>query len=92
MVNVTTFYSNNIWLVKTQFDQVFLIGENPIWSSLIKFDPFWTDLIQKNTAAFILFVYVTQRERFDVTVLSLSKYLGTKESQFKNNANSKCKV
>ena len=21
---------------------------NPIWSSLIKFDPFWTDLIQKN--------------------------------------------
>ena len=21
---------------------------NPIWSSLIKFDPFWTDLIKKN--------------------------------------------
>ena len=36
-VNVTTFYSNIYWLVR-----------NPIWSSLIKSDPFWTDLIQKN--------------------------------------------
>ena len=36
-VNVATFYSNIFWLVR-----------NPIWSSLIKFDPFWTDLIQKN--------------------------------------------
>ena len=35
--NVTTFYSYIFWLVR-----------NPIWSSLIKFDPFWTDLIQKN--------------------------------------------
>ena len=36
-VNVATFYSNIFWLAR-----------NPIWSSLIKFDPFWTDLIQKN--------------------------------------------
>ena len=36
-VNVTTFYSN-----------IFRLVRNPIWSSLIKFDPFWTDLIQKN--------------------------------------------
>ena len=35
---------------------------NPIWSSLIKFNPFWTDLIQKiknKTAIFILSVNVT---------------------------------
>ena len=35
---------------------------NPIWSSLIKFDPFWTDLIQKKiknkTVIFILSVNV----------------------------------
>jgi len=82
MVNVTTFYSNNFWLVKIQFDQVwsslihfgqiwskkiknktaniilfvnvktfdrntFWFVRNPFWSSLIKFDPFWTDQIQK---------------------------------------------
>ena len=33
MVNVTTFYSNIFWLVRT-----------PIWSSLIHFDPFWSIL------------------------------------------------
>ena len=40
----------------------FWLLRNPIWASLIKFDPFWTDLIQKiqnKTAIFILFVNVT---------------------------------
>ena len=36
-VNVTTFYSNIFWLVR-----------NPFWSSLIKFDPFWTDQVWNN--------------------------------------------
>jgi hypothetical protein len=33
-----------------------LIGEK---SNLVKFDPFWTDLIQNKTAIFILMVDVT---------------------------------
>ena len=37
-VNVTTFYINIFWFVR-----------NPIWSSLIKLDPFWTYLIHKNS-------------------------------------------
>ena len=36
-VSVATFYGN-----------IFRLVRNPIWSSLIKFDRFWTDLIQKN--------------------------------------------
>ena len=46
-----TFHRNIFWFVR-----------NPIWSSLINFDPFWTDLIQKNPkimAIFILFKNVT---------------------------------
>ena len=36
-VNVTNLYRN-----------IFRLVRKSIWSSLVKFDPFWTDLIQKN--------------------------------------------
>ena len=62
-VNVTTFYGDVVKLFfwvsfyyifrKSKAFRFFIVAfldrwENPIWSSLIKFDPFWTDLIQKN--------------------------------------------
>ena len=43
MINVTAFYSNIFWL-----------GRNTIWSILIYFDPFWTDLILNIMTIFIL--------------------------------------
>ena len=59
-VNMATFYSNIFWLMR-----------NPIWSSLIKFDPFWkiwSKKIKNQTAIFILFVNVKTfyRNTFDL--------------------------
>ena len=46
--------------MKTFYGNFFLFERNPFLSSLVKLDPFWTDLIQKKnqTAIFILFVSV----------------------------------
>ena len=40
--NVTTLYTNIFWYVQP-------LRSYPIWPSLIMFDPFWTDLIQKKS-------------------------------------------
>ena len=49
--------------LETCLSNIFWFLRNPIWSSLIKSDPFWTDLIQKKiknkTVIFILSVNMT---------------------------------
>ena len=65
-VNVTTFYSN-----------IFRLVRNPIWSGLIKFDPFWTDLIKKKIykkQTFLFFLKMWQ--------LFIVKFLDWWEIQF----------